>query len=125
VSEKLLQPQDEVTMRTAGAAVDWSHAKTERREAQAKKKKAKKLAWLQAMYQNGRSQLEEGRAQLRAGGAAAGDTEGEGEEDLDELLQWSDALDFDSYHQDWLGLATSARPSWPAGAPIHAVRGIG
>jgi hypothetical protein len=32
------------------------------------------------------------------------------DEDLDALLQWSDALDFDAYHADWLGVATSARP---------------
>ena len=36
--------------------------------------------------------------------------EGEGEEDLDALLEWSDGLDFDSYHADWLALATSSRP---------------
>jgi hypothetical protein len=135
VSEKLLQFQDEVTTRTAAAPVPWSHAKWERREAQASKKKAKKLAWLQAMYGRGRAQMEEGRAQMRAEGAADGVRGGrhggeargcEGEEgEVDDLLQWSDALDFESYHQDWLGLATSARPAWPAGAPIHAVRGIG
>ena len=34
------------------------------------------------------------------------------EEDLDALLQWSDGLDFDSYHADWLALATSSRPEW-------------
>ena len=32
----------------------------------------------------------------------------------DELLQWSNTLDFDSYHNEWLGTATSARQEWPA-----------
>mmetsp|Transcript_21215 Transcript_21215/g.59267 ORF Transcript_21215/g.59267 Transcript_21215/m.59267 type:complete len:348 (+) Transcript_21215:2-1045(+) len=129
VSEKLLHPQDEVTMRTAAISVDWAHNKVQRREELAKKRKEKKLKWLQAMYERGRSQMEEGRAQIRAegeGGKGAGSRAlGDGEEDeLDELLQWSDSLDFDSYHQDWLGLATTSRPSWPAGSSINAVRSL-
>jgi len=128
VSDKLLHSVDEVTMRTAAAAVDWSHLRVQRREALARKKKEKKLQWLTAMYDQGRSQLKEGRAQLREGAEDGRGALGEGEEDeLDELLQWSDALDFDSYHQDWLGLATSARQppsSWPAGSSLNAVRGI-
>ena len=45
--------------------------------------------------------------------------EGEGEDDLDAMLKWSDSLDFDSYHQGWLGLATSARPEWSGEAVAY------
>ena len=47
----------------------------------------------------------EGRADTDETGAEEPD-----EEDLDALLEWSDALNYDAYHADWLGLATSHRP---------------
>jgi hypothetical protein len=116
VSEQLLQSVDAVTERTSAALVEWSHVKLQRREALARKHKERKLHWLRALYQTGREELETGRAQMRGGtaggGAAGGGTAGGGaeeEEELDELLQWSDALDFDRYQEDWLSLATSAR----------------
>ena len=31
--------------------------------------------------------------------------------DIDALLEWSDALDYDAYHADWMSLATSSRPT--------------
>ena len=44
--------------------------------------------------------------------SAEGYPEIESDEELDALLEWSDGLDFDAYHADWLGLATSSRPEW-------------
>eukprot|EP00964_Phaeocystis_antarctica_P010075 scaffold5502_cov48-Phaeocystis_antarctica.AAC.1 len=41
------------------------------------------------------------------------------DDDLDEMLKWSDSLDFESYHQGWLGLATSARPEWSGEAVAY------
>jgi hypothetical protein len=35
------------------------------------------------------------------------------------MLKWSDSLDFESYHQGWLGLATSARPEWSGEAVAY------
>jgi len=108
VSDKLFEEADEAELCGTAKAVEWHHVKLERRENLAKRRKQKKLEWLQKMYAQGRS----------ADGAGAGaeqgqSADGEGtEEELDALLQWSDSLDFDSYYQDWLGLATSARPTW-------------
>ena len=50
----------------------------------------------------------------------AADDEDLNEEDLDQLLQWSDALDFEAYHADWLGVATSARPEWNASVSLRS-----
>ena len=57
------------------------------------------------------------------GGAGAGGASGTGSLDdedneamVEEMLKWSDALDFESYHQSWLGLATTARPEYAGDA---------
>ena len=59
------------------------------------------------------------RAPSPAGWSASEEEEADFEDGVDEMLKWSDALDFDSYHQGWLGLATSARPEWSGEAVAY------
>jgi len=98
----------ETTARSSRPIV-WHHDKTVRREAQLRKRKEKKREWLRKMYSLGKSGMDGTGPHL---GGADGDEVLD--DDLDELLQWSDSLDFDAYHADWLGVATSDRPEWPA-----------
>ena len=85
----------------------WHHSKLKRRDELARQRKQKKVAWMQKMYEQARA--EQRGEQEAEGGGEGGDFE---DDDVDALLRWSDALDFDAYHQDWLSAATSARPTW-------------
>jgi hypothetical protein len=85
--------------------VAWHHSKLVRREAAAQERKARKREWLRTMYALGKAGDEGGEA-------PPDEAEGEGEEDVDGLLEWSDALDFEAYHADWLSTATSAQPEF-------------
>jgi hypothetical protein len=129
----------ETTARTSRPIV-WHHDKMVRKEEAQRKRKERKRQWMRQMYALGKSGAGEaggpggGGGQMGGVGADGGPMlapppgyggegrydsgygEGYGEEDeeedLDALLQWSDGLDFDSYHADWLALATSSRPEW-------------
>lgn len=101
----------ETTARSSRPVV-WHHDKTIRREAMLLKRKQKKRAWLRQMYSLGKSAGADGAGPPSpplGGPGADGDLD---DGDLDALLQWSDSLDFDAYHADWLGVATSARPEY-------------
>ena len=103
----------DTTARTSRPIV-WHHDKLVRKEATIKKRKERKRAWLKQMYELGRTgggdeSRATGGAYAAAAAAAAGSDGEEEFEDLDALLEWSDALDYDSYHADWLALATSSR----------------
>lgn len=93
---------------------EWHHVKLERQQEQHRRRKNRKLQWMQSMYSRGRSEESAGGRPA----AASGEVE-EIEDDLDNLLLWSNSLDFDSYYQDWLGLATTSEkpvatvgPTW-------------
>ena len=98
---------DPVATATAARPVVWHHSKLKRRDELARQRKQKKVAWMQKMYEQARA--EQRGEQEAEGGGEGGDFE---DDDVDALLRWSDALDFDAYHQDWLSAATSARPTW-------------
>ena len=125
--------------------VAWHHSKLLRREEQAQRRKQRKRQWMQKMYAMARTEGTKGTEGTEGGGGGGGTllgpTDGEGpggaagdagaatggwsadEDDLDgeleQMLKWSDALDFESYHKGWLGLATSARPEWPGEAVAY------
>lgn len=98
--------------KTEGA---FHHSRALRREEREMRKRAKKRDWLKKMYRDG---MEEA---ARIATTLGGEEEGEfpedsmsgagldGEEGLDDLLNWTAQLDFELYFNDWLAVATSAR----------------
>ena len=129
----------DTTARTSRPIV-WHHDKLVRKEAALRKRKERKRQWLREMYALGKGGSgAEGAAPLPGGAGLPlapdgaqrhgdrGDEfdDGEGEEDLDALLQWSDGLDFDAYQQDWLALATSSRPEYPSMATMGQASATG
>jgi len=99
-----------------------------RREEREMRKRKKKRDWLKKMYREGMEEAARIAAELgeEAGGspaegkggeepeAAADDGAGpegagEGEGGVDDLLKWTEQLDYDNYFDDWLAIATSGR----------------
>lgn len=116
--------------------VAWHHSKLRRREELAQRRKTKKRQWLQKMYELGKKEEQGGGSDgawrlltegVGPGGGDAGngsapkqpEDDDELDDGLEEMLKWSDSLDFESYYQGWLGLATSARPEWSGEAVAY------
>ena len=76
-----------------------------RREERARKAKQRKRMWMVKLYQN-QAALEGGS---RGGGAPDLDIDVDqlGEGEVDDLLNWSQHLDFEAYMDDWTSMACS------------------
>lgn len=101
----------------------WHHDKLVRKVEAQRKRKERKREWLRTMYALGRGGEGGGEGSPPLGLLGEPPTvatfdgfgpegEGDSDEELNALLEWTDGLDYDSYHQDWLALATSSRPEW-------------
>ena len=80
-----------------------------------RRRKAKKLHWMRAMYSLRDSTDAETlppppRPDLGGGVSWAAGSDEENDDGVDDLLAWSDTLDFDAYVEDWQALAISDRP---------------
>ncbi|XP_070568593.1 uncharacterized protein [Ptychodera flava] len=120
VSDRLLQriDQDPITWESSHRKQVFHHDKLKRRQDVEKKRKQRKVQWMQKMYREGmlkaRSNDKETIALIE--GAAQGmveTVEAEGPEaleewEVDELLDWTNALNFDDYLSSWKEVATSA-----------------
>ena len=122
ISESLFHEEDRVERYTAARQMDFSHVRTVRKEDLEKKRRQKKLAWLQRMYGVGGAAAGAGSEEAEHGvtGDASASTapasasealsppvvvmsgEGEESEGIDALIGWSQNLDFDQYVNDWL-----------------------
>ncbi len=93
----------------------FHHSRALRREEREMKKRQRKREWLKKMYRDGMEEAARIAATLNdetgdEGGDVAGSGEGEeGDEGIDELLNWTAQLDYELYFNDWLAVATSGR----------------
>lgn len=122
VSERVLVDVDEVTARTAAKAYTFHFDPGMRREEKIKRQKKKQREWMMKLYRDKDKPLG-GETGAAGGGKAIGGLGGD--DDLDdlfdddaELLNWSSALDFESYERSWKTMATSTRSE--AAVPISA-----
>lgn len=119
VSDRLIAHElnDPVTWATSLKKVDFLHDKLLRREDLAKRKKKRKIEWMQKMYKEGMLQAKPCDDDTRQliDGAAAGmlaTLEHEGDDavqewEVDELLNWTTSLNFDDYVGSWRQVGTS------------------
>ncbi|RDD43624.1 Uncharacterized protein C11orf65-like protein [Trichoplax sp. H2] len=99
ISEKPFQhfTGDDITYTTSQKQVNFSHTKLLRRQDLERKKKLKKLEWFHKMYNQGKQALEE---TLEGGDI-------EDSLDVEELIRWTNNLNYDQYLNDWQIAATS------------------
>ncbi|KAL0488228.1 myosin head domain [Acrasis kona] len=77
----------------------YHYSKLKRQQDIQKKREKRKLEWMKKTYNAGKIQEMKQRN---------GDFDsGENEEEFNELMNWSENLDFDKYVSDWCGLATT------------------
>lgn len=111
ISERILVEEDPITLMTKLKRMPFfHHSPVVRREEKVRKAKQRKREWLAKMYRDAGA-IEGGADHKDSRYALA--TEGE-EEDLfdgplddQELLCWSEHLDFEGYNSSWLKLSTS------------------
>lgn len=114
VSLKSLEDADKdpVAAATARLAQEFHYSKLKRQEDVKTKRKRRKQRWLRRMYAEGLAK-ERGTAKVKKGGDVADVVDFDNddwEKDAAALLEWSSALDFDSYVDDWAAVGTSAGP---------------
>ncbi|ELU12370.1 hypothetical protein CAPTEDRAFT_228976 [Capitella teleta] len=126
VSDRLINHafSDPVTWETSIKKTEFVHDKLKRRQDVEKKKKKRKIDWMQKMYKQGmlQAKVDDRETIDLIEGAAAGmfatvDSQGPeaiAEWEVDELLDWTTSLNFDEYLSGWRQLATSAPSEGPA-----------
>lgn len=112
--------QDPVTVSTASRRQDFHHSKIQRKEEVEKKRKQRKIEWLKKMYRDGMlgvcKAVSDDMTASAVGVATSQlveltDAHGPGaveEGDVDELLKWTNGLNYEEYITDWHLSATSA-----------------
>ncbi|XP_062608849.1 protein MFI-like isoform X2 [Saccostrea cucullata] len=119
VSDRLVQHlTDPITWETSNKKYQYSHDKLQRKQDVEKRKKKRKIEWMQKMYQEGmlKAKSDDPETVNLIEGAAAGmvaTVEKMGPDaledwEVDELLDWTTSLNFDEYLNNWKDTATSA-----------------
>lgn len=120
VSDRLIHHimADSVTWESSQKKYEYHHDKLQRRQDVEKRKKKKKIQWMQKMYKDGmlKAKSDDKETIQLIEGAAAGmvaTVENYGYDaledwEVDELLDWTTSLNFEDYQNSWKELATSA-----------------
>lgn len=128
ITDNVLAPFDSVESATAKKARTYHFDKKKRAEMTAVERRKKKLKWLKKLYFDAKrsDDAEVEKARLIEGGLTKQPTdekgdgnpfsnpvllemqEGDFEAYVDDLLEWSEALDYDKYTENWTQIATSA-----------------
>ena len=113
--------KSEAAQRKEDMAERFHYSKIKRGEDRARRQKRRKREWMRKLYAEGlakeRQDSDVARGKVRRGRALGGQAIGMGaavdfdadtwEEEADDLLVWTENLDFESYLDDWKGLGTS------------------
>ncbi|XP_061193454.1 protein MFI-like isoform X2 [Saccostrea echinata] len=119
VSDRLVQHlTDPITWETSNKKYQYSHDKLQRKQDVEKRKKKRKIEWMQKMYQEGmlKAKSDDPETVNLIEGAAAGmvatvqkmGPDALEDWEVDELLDWTTSLNFDEYLNSWKETATSA-----------------
>ena len=128
ITDNVLAPFDSVESATAKKAHTYHFDKKKRAEITAAERRKKKLKWLKKLYFDAKrsDDAEVEKARLLEGGLTQQPTAEKNEENpfsdpqlvempedkfetyVDGLLEWSEALDYDKYTENWRLIATSA-----------------
>lgn len=127
ITDNVLAPFDSVESATAKKVRVYHFSKTKRAELTAIERRKKKLKWLKKLYFDAKRSDEADAEKTRmlegglthSGGEKVEENpfgnpqllemgDGEFEAYVDDLLEWSETLDYDKYTENWRQIATSA-----------------
>ncbi|KAI8791723.1 protein MFI [Biomphalaria glabrata] len=120
VSDRLIHHilNDPVTWETSRKEYKFDHSRLNRRQDVERRKKEKKIKWMQKLYSQGllKTKADDEETTQLIEGATAGmiaTIESQGVDalenwEVDELLAWTTGLNFDEYRDTWRELATSS-----------------
>lgn len=121
VSDRVMRhvDQDPVVYESTLKKQQFSHNKVVRRQDLERKRKRKKVEWMKKMYKEGMLKARQGQdmetkhvvQSVAEGMLTITDTRGQDaveDWEVDELLEWTNGLNFDQYLYDWKEVATSA-----------------
>lgn len=121
VSDRIfLSPfQDPITTDSTNQRKSFHHSKLRRRQDTDKKRKERKIEWLKKMYRDGALQAKQGLSEATSSAVdlatrelvSLTETHGTStvdEGDIDELLQWTNGLNYDKYVAEWQTSASTA-----------------
>lgn len=111
VADRALQAADSTTQETSCRVIPFHHKKSARQHNRKQWMKLRKREWMMKMYSDAKKEQEKDTA---IDGIDEDDFEDEDAEAA-MLIDWSEALDFDAYSEDWGKLATSSRSELFAG----------
>ncbi|KAK2870125.1 hypothetical protein Q8A67_024517 [Cirrhinus molitorella] len=110
LSCKISMFEDPITQDTNVKKIQFHHCKIQRRQDVARKKKIRKIEWMRKMYAEGllHSHTEHGKTTERMMDSLEQiGPDSVSEQEVDELLAWTKALNFDEYISEWRNLGTS------------------
>jgi len=108
VADRALQAADSTTQETSCRVIPFHHKKSARQHNKKQWMKLRKREWMMKMYSEAKKGDGEGDDFAGVEGINEDDFE-DSDEEAAMLIDWSEALDFDSYSDDWGKLATSSR----------------
>lgn len=121
VSDRVMKrvDQDPIVYESTLKKQLFSHNKVVRRQDLERKRKRKKVEWMKKMYKEGMLKARQGEdtetekvvQSVAEGMLTITDTRGQDaveDWEVDELLEWTNGLNFDQYLYDWKEVATSA-----------------
>ncbi|KAK7123693.1 hypothetical protein R3I93_021953 [Phoxinus phoxinus] len=117
LSGKISMFEDPITQDTNDKKIEFHYSKIRRRQDVARKKRIRKIEWMRKMYAEGllhaRTEHSETALLVHKSTQRTMDSlrqtgpDSVLEQEVDELLAWTDALNFDEYINEWINLGTS------------------
>lgn len=111
ITDNILTPFDPVELETAGKPIPYHHDRKVRKKISAQEKRKRKVSWLKKLYLEAKTQEDSKLVAKETPFDSAAWLELEEnsfEAQVNDLLEWSDSLDYEKYVSNWSKLATSA-----------------
>lgn len=126
VIHRLLQTSmDPVTVQTSDKRTEFHYSRVQRRQDVDRRRKQKKLDWMRQIYTKGlgANDLTE-KLNGNMPHASPDGEKGNLDDEVEELIRWSDSLNFEDYWFDWKELATTANSDFSVQERIRLSRSL-
>lgn len=125
VIHRLLQTSmDPVTVQTSDKRAEFHYSRLQRRQDVDRRRKQKKLDWMRQMYAKGLANDLTEKQDSNTTDASPNGEKSLLDGEVDELIRWSDSLNFEDYWFEWKELATTANSDFSVQERIRLSRSL-